>query len=207
MIWKRWKTPTWWLSALYLWFKTLYLWLNPLYLSIRWLFYGIFGDNWQIHNISAWRTWSRIPQVFEYRFFRSPLLENVKWLVEACSKWRCQDNFLTHYLTSQSPHLPNNPLFQTTPLPFTFRAPPMPGLRWRNPQLSHITLRPGGGGRIYTPYNYIWKPSRSWFRARSKKSPWGDYTSSGHAFIPLLVCRDAPAYEIWYDMVGALPVW
>ena len=117
------------------------------------------------------------------------------------------DNFLMHHLTSQSPHSLSNPLFQTTPLPFTFRAPPMPGLRWRNPQLSHITLRPGGGGRIYTPYNYIWKPSRSWFRARSKKSPWGDYTSSGHAFIPLLVCRDAPAYEIWYDMVGALPVW
>ena len=112
-----------------------------------------------------------------------------------------------NYLTSQSPHSPKNPLFQTTPLPFSFRAPPMPGLRWRNPQLSHITLRPGGWGRIYTPYNYIWKPSRSWFRARSKKSPWGDYTSSGHAFIPLLVCRDAPAYEIWYDMVGALPVW
>ena len=102
--------------------------------------------------------------------------------------------------TQQSPFTEHTP-------PFTFRAPPMPGLRWRNPQLSHITLRPGGGGRIYTPYNYIWKPSRSWFRARSKKSPWGDYTSSGHAFIPLLVCRDAPAYEIWYDMVGALPVW
>ena len=42
-------------------------------------------------------------------------------------------------------------LFQTTPLPFTFRAPPMPGLRWRNPQLSHITLRPGGGGE-FTPH-------------------------------------------------------
>ena len=50
-------------------------------------------------------------------------------------------------------------------LPF---PPPMPGLRWRNPQLSHITLRPGGGGRIYTPYNYIWKPSRSWFGEKQK---------------------------------------
>ena len=27
----------------------------------------------------------------------------------------------------------------------------MPGLRWRNPQLSHITLRPGGGGE-FTPH-------------------------------------------------------
>ena len=138
--------------------------------------------------------------MFEYRIFRSSLLQNVKWLVEACSKWRCQDNFLIHYLTSQSPHLPNNPLFQTTPLPFSFRAPPMPGLRWRNPQLSHITLRPGGGGRIYTPYNYIWKPSRSWFRARSKKSPWGRlhiiwprfYPPSGMPWCPCL--RDM----VWY---------
>ena len=158
-------------------------------------FYGIYGDNGQIHNICAWRTWSAQDLRTSSDLWRPVQNENAL------------DNFLIHYLTSQSPHLPNNPLFQTTPLPFTFRAPPMPGLRWRNPQLSHITLRPGGWGRIYTPYNYIWKPSRSWFRARSKKSPWGDYTSSGHAFIPLLVCRDAPAYEIWYDMVGALPVW
>ena len=54
-----------------------------------------------------------------------------------------------------------------------------------------------GWGRIYTPYNYNWKPSRSWFGARSKKSPWGDYTSSGHAFTPLLSgMRELPQVSI-----------
>ena len=70
-------------------------------------------------------------------------------------------------------------------LPF---PPPMPGLRWRNPQLSHITLRPGGGGE-FTPHIITSGNPHDPGLGRSKKSPWGDYTSSGHAFIPLLVCR------------------
>ena len=56
-----------------------------------------------------------------------------------------------------------------------------------------------GWGRIYTPYNYNWKPSRSWFGGRSKKSPpvWGDYTSSAHALLSTsLVCARLPKVSI-----------
>ena len=49
-----------------------------------------------------------------------------------------------------SPFTQQSPFTERTP-PFTFRVPPMPGLRWRNPQLSHITLRPGGGGENLHP--------------------------------------------------------
>ena len=89
--------------------------------------------------------------------------------------WLLPIHTLTHPIPSRSelgsripPYLSYLSNLTNHTLAFLPFPPPMPGLRWRNPQLSHITLRPGGGGRIYTPYNYIWKPSRSWFGEKQK---------------------------------------
>ena len=77
-----------------------------------------------------------------------------------------------------------SPYQLTTPLPFYLSPSPDAWFTMEKSSIITHYIAARGWGRIYTPYNYIWKPSRSWFGARSKKSPWGDYTSSGHAFIP-----------------------
>ena len=93
---------------------------------------------------------------------------------------------------NQTPPIPTNHTLAFLPFPLS-RC-----LVYDGEILNYHTLHcgPGVGGRIYTPYNYNWKPSRVWFGARSKKSPWGDYTSSGHAFIPLPGMRALPKVSI-----------
>ena len=66
-----------------------------------------------------------------------------------------------------------------------FYLPPMPGLWERNPQLSHITLQPEGGGENLHPVYIITsscpetgpttQASRPWFRGHRKNSLQPDY--------------------------------
>ena len=71
-------------------------------------------------------------------------------------------------------------------LPF---PPPMPGLRWRNPQLSHITLRPGGGGE-FTPHIITTGNPHDPALGPEAKSPRGEITHHLATLLPpsSLVC-------------------
>ena len=71
----------------------------------------------------------------------------------------------------------------------------MPGLWGRNPQLSHISLQPEGGGENLHPVYIITSScpnldstsipaSRPWFRGHSKKSLQGDYIGQGLRVLP-----------------------